>query len=242
MKRLLVCVFCVLLACAPVLASRTFANQTTDKIVWTGGPILYNQTAASIMCWFRHGTASASGTFHMIFFHQAAFNKDVKCSIVAGGANQGKIEVNWRTPTGNVTIDSSGTVDDGAWHRLLLVRRNASPFVELYVDGTSVGSSATDPATDATAITDQFWGQAADLASSFGGSLARCATLAGVTLTPAQADSFLYFGVLPGAQLSQWLEMMGGSPEPDWSGAGLAGTLTATTIGDNPPMVGAFGH
>jgi len=241
MKRILVFALLVAVSVVPVFGARTFANQTTDKVLYTGGPILYNQTAASIMCWFKHSTASSSGTFHELYFQQGAFNKHVKVEIIVGGGNQGKMQFDYRTPTANPIVISSGTVDDGAWHRLLCVRRNASPFEEMYIDGVSVGSSTTDAGTDATALTDTLWGQSIGLDSSFGGSLARCALLSGVTLTPSQADAFLYFGILPGAALSQWLEMIGVSPEPDWSGNGLAGTLTATSIGNNPPY-GGFGR
>jgi hypothetical protein len=139
-----------------------------------------------------------------------------------------------------VSIASANTFDDDVWHRVLLVRRNSGNLLELYVDGSSEASSASDPGTDAGAPTDQYWGNNDLEDEGLGGDIARAAFISGVTLTPQQADSFLYTGRWP-ASLDQWIEMSGGSPEPDWSGNGLNGTLTGTTIADHAPAQFPFG-
>jgi len=45
--------------------------------------------------------------------------------------------------TTHVTVNSTGTYDDGAWHKADLVRKS-NVLIELYVDGVLIGSSATD--------------------------------------------------------------------------------------------------
>jgi len=109
------------------------------------------------------------------------------------------------------------------------------------VDGVSQGSSTTDPSTDATELTARYWGNngASVADSSFLGRLARCAYIAGTELTPQQADHFLYTGRSPVA-MTQWLEMGQASPEPDWSGNGLSGTVTGATVADHAPVAPLF--
>lgn len=214
---------------------------TDGGISWTGGPILYNQTAASIFFWFNVPSVGVSINWFLLD-QQGAFNKRVDIFIDGISAPAHKITVGWRTPTANATFSSTTSWDDGLWHRALVVRRNSSPYTQLYVDGVSDGSQTTDPTTDATAAsTGQKWGQNAS-ASTQGltGSLARCGFIAGVALTPQEADNLLYRGRC-GRKLDQWLEMAGMSTERDWSGNGLDGTVSGTTVVSGPGVGAPFG-
>ena len=221
--------------------ARTFANQTSDRIDYSGSaPILYNQTNASVMAWFKRGTAATSGRFHAIFIQQAAFNEVVNIQMATGdGANEGRLSVLWRTPSNLASFVSANAFDNDAWHWVLFVRNSSSPYVELFVDGVSEGSSTTDPGTDASNPTDEYWGNDNAELGSFGGELARCAFVAGTSLTVEQARSFMFGGFLP-VPMSNLIEMVGGSPEPDWSGVGNNGAVTNTSVADHPPIAPLF--
>jgi hypothetical protein len=221
--------------------ARSFNGAASDHIEWSGGPILYNQTAASIGCWFNHATMTASSGGCFLLDQQAAFNIRVEIFMGDGtvGVGLGKFFVGWRTPTAAANIAASANRwDDGLWHRLLLVRRNVTPFVELYVDGNSEGNSTTDPTTDSTTPAGNRWGdnfQGGDVAafgSNGSGSLARGFLIAGAAISPNECDQILRTGV-PTRHLDLYYEMGVGSPEPDWSGNGVAGTLSGTAVAPN---------
>lgn len=221
--------------------ARTFTGAN-DKLVWTGGSVLYGQTAASVLCWFKHGSmVSNTTTNDFLFDVHGAFNKRVNI-LIGGLTSNGKLTAGWRTPTGNASVTSTNRWDDGLWHRLLFARRNSSPFVELYIDGVSDGSSVTNPTTDATASTGQWWannvaaaGASPWSATDATAAIARGFVLPGITLTPQEADSILYTGRTV-RRPDAWHEMGFGSPEPDVSGNGRSGTLTGSAVVANPPM------
>lgn len=210
--------------------ARNFSYETTDKVAWSGGPILYNQTSASIFGWFKNSGVAAN---KHLFNQRAGWPNIFQFELMSTGAVRGWV-------LGNNYGGSSTTFGDGAWHRFLMVRRPASLFVEGYVDGGSEFSTASDPGTNSSSPTTQVWGNSDVGNMGFGGDLARCGFISGVALTIQQADSFLYTGRWPDL-LDQWLEMFGESPEPDWSGNGLNGTVTGTTIVDHAPAGPPFG-
>lgn len=219
--------------------ARTFADNTSDKVAWTGGPILYNQTAGAVLCWVKRAAITASGGFRIFFRQYAAFNKHVELAFSDGtsGPTVGKIQAFWRTPTGTGQIDGATRFDDDAWHRVALIRKSSSPYVNLVIDGVSDGTQTSDPGQSSTAIAANRWGsnnEGGSDVSSLGGSMARCALISGTTPTIAQTETFLKLGLLSGITFSQWLEMGLASPEADWSGGGLPGTVTAATVGANP--------
>lgn len=91
--------------------------------------------------------------YREIYTEEAAFNITAFIRIEGGGgANAGKIGTHFRTPTGESSMVSTSTYDDGLWHTLL-VRRTATNAFELWVDGTQVATDATTVGTDATAST-----------------------------------------------------------------------------------------
>ncbi len=221
--------------------SRTLPNQTADtadKIDFSGSAaLLYNQTNATLMCWFRRPTAPTSGNFVRIFTQKAAFNIAVTVEMLGnGGADDGKVQVVWRTPSGSVVFNCATAWDDDNWHTLVLVRNSSSPFVEIFIDGVSDGSSTTDPTTDATNPTEEMWGNGGSLSAGWGGELARCAFIAGTSLSIKDADAFLLNGKIPASGLSHWLEMGLGAPEPDWSGNKVNGVVTGTSIASHPDV------
>lgn len=218
--------------------ARTFAAATTDRVSWSGGTSALSATDVSIMCWFKRSTVPTTGQSPGIWTTYADFNKLAQVYLEL---TTGKVTVLWRSTT-ITTAQSAARWDDGAWHRLLVVRRATSPYTQIYVDGVSEGSQTADPLTDATAPLNQEWGRNGGDAdsSSFGGSLARCALIVGTAITPEEADAFLWWGRRARAY-TQWLEMGMATTEPDWSGSGLSGTLTATTVGDHAPCGVPFG-
>lgn len=197
------------------------------------------------MFWFKVADLTGKTGNGFLFDTFAAFNIQARLSIsgASGGlSTKGTLHLTWRTPTALAQFDTTTAWDDGNWHRCLVVRRSSGNFIEMYIDGVSQGSDAVNnPTTDATAATAQMWGNNGSVTTqSFGGSLARCAFVAGTVLTAGQADTFLYAGDMPtGVLLSQWLEMKGASPEVDRSGNGLNGTIAGTTFQDaSPPYSG----
>ena len=213
--------------------ARTFGDLTTDKIQWSGGISVRSQTAASVVLWFRLGNIATND--HGMFVDYADFDNIALLVIQSAGQLYGL----FRTPSGLADVTATGPWDDGAWHRAALVRRNASPYLELYVDGVSQASSTDDPGTSATAATNTSWGNInPEVANSgFGGELARCAFIAGTALTVAEADRFLFTGHID-YPLTQWLEMDGMALEWDRSGNLLHGTpVDAVGRTIDPPSI-----
>ncbi|MHA2029082.1 MAG: LamG-like jellyroll fold domain-containing protein [Candidatus Kariarchaeaceae archaeon] len=225
--------------------ARSFADQGNDYVDTTGGGPLYGQTQATIMCWFKRGTAPTSGFWPTLFFQEANFNEQVKIEMKsAGDADDGKFAITWRTPSQYTQFISTNTWDDDVWHRLVLIRSNSNPYVELFIDGVSDGTQATDPLTDASSPLEERWGSfvgnggASD--NGWGGELARCAFILGASLSVNEGDAFLYTGRI-GRSLTNWIEMGIGSPEPDWSGNGNNGTVSGASIADHAPASSPFG-
>jgi hypothetical protein len=226
--------------------ARSFNVLNTDLVSWTGGPIMYNQTACSVGFWFKKDTMTSSAGYPFCFDQQSAFNKRLACMFGDGsiaGQGLGTLQYEWRTPTASSQVlQTTNRWDDGKWHRCLIVRRNVSPYTEIYIDGVSEGSSTTDCSTDATTPAGQYVGANfqgggnGQFGSNGNGSMARFFILSGVTLTPHQADQILFYG-LPNQKLDLLWELGIGSPEPDWSGNGISGSVTGTAVAANGPWV-----
>ena len=216
--------------------ARSFASQTSDQVAVPDYAGLLQYSSASILAWFKRAAAPTSGANLTIYQELLPDVAEIFINMLATpGADNGALEVAWEG-TLRASFTSTNLFDDDLWHWLLLVRRSSGTFVELYVDGVSEGSSATNPGTNATSKTIKWGGQ---LNSSFGGRLARCAAFAR-TLDINEARTFA-FGRPPSGSVDFYHEMMGGSPEPDWSGNGRNGTLTATTVADHAPIGPWFG-
>ena len=234
--------FVIIMIAGACSAARSFASQGDEGVDFSGtAPSLYNQTNATFVCWFKAGTAPTSGANMTLFNQERVFNENVRVNMLTGGdADDGSIQIVWRTPTALALYTSTNNWDNDVWHRLVIVRNSSSPYVVTYIDGANEGSSVTDPTTIDTDPVDEVWGRQTALAnSSFGGELARCAFFTS-SLTVEQADSFLYTGRC-GVQPSHWIEMAGYSPEPDWSGGDNEGTVTGTSTADHPPLGPSFG-
>jgi hypothetical protein len=225
------------------------AISITSQAAWSServsygtgiGPI-YGQSAATIIWWFKHGTAPTSGDYPCIFEQFGTFARYVVVNMVAAnGGNQGKFQVSWRPDNPNVnTFVSTTRWDDNAWHWAMLVRRNASPYTQLYIDGVSDGSDTDDPGTDATALNasgcniGNEWNDGLLTGSGFGGSLARFAMFYGITMTVEQGKAFAFGAKYP--QMPDiWLEFLG-ARTADYSKNQRNATLTGTpALADHP--------
>jgi hypothetical protein len=226
--------------------ARSFPG-TNDVIAWSGGPLLYNQSSATVAFWFNKPQMTAAGGGVFVLDVQSAFNRRVSGFMGDGtsGSVLGKWQFSWRTPGGGIaTASSANRWDDGLWHRAGLVRRPSGNLVELYIDAASEGTSATDPGVDATAAAGQWWGNnfqgggGASFAVNGGGSLGRLAVWAGIVLSPAEIDLFLFRGICR-VPPSQWLELGVGAAtlESDRSINHLDGALTGTRIERDGPWM-----
>jgi len=221
--------------------ARSFASQGSDQISFGAGNGLNSVTAASLLVWFKHAGAPTSGNWLGIYSEWADFNDIISVSMkTTNDADNGKLYCLWRTPTEITDFTSATAWDDGLWHWLLLVRRTSGNYTELYVDGVSEASQATDPSTSATSKTID-WGFDNDAGAnaSFGGSLARGMGFTR-TLTVEEAKSYA-FGRPPLGSVQFYHELIGASPEPDWSGNVRSGTLTGTAVADHAPVGPWFG-
>ncbi len=208
--------------------ARSFADETTDKIdfLGRGAPILYNHPVGTVLGWFKR--PSIPSAFRGLFLQKADFDKKILIQLTPDGL----INVAWRTPTANAAFNGSGAYDDDVWHRFALFRNTLSPFLSLFVDGVADSDSGadSDPTTDSTAPTQEFWGNNEGEAKGLGGPMTRCVFWAGTRLSLAESEAFLKGD---GTQLHRppdlWYEMRGDPVEPDWSGNGRYGTLTGTS-------------
>lgn len=229
---------------------RTFGtdNSARNYVSMRGGPTMWSTTSASLCCWFRHTTSGlGSGGSAFVFDQSAGANPRFQVYFGISSGARGKLNANLSIAAGSTTSTISGTVsvDDGQWHRLLVVRRPTSPILEMFIDGISDARNTTATVgTSATAATLSKWGgnSASYANGAFGnGTLARCAIALNQVLTPEEADTFLYTGRAP-VKLSQWIEMgIGAVQEPDWSGSGMIVSVSGTTLASNPPCMTGFG-
>ena len=94
--------------------SRSFADQGSDNIDFgTGPPILYSATTGTLALLFKRGAVPGSTPFPGLFRQSAAFNKLAQVVIISnGGADDGKIQFQWRAGGGGPLITTTN-----AWVR-----------------------------------------------------------------------------------------------------------------------------
>jgi hypothetical protein len=122
--------------------SRPYTSVTTGVL---------NLTAFTLCARFR-AFRTVRTQYRQIFTEAAAFNLQALLGIDgASGANQGKLKGYFRIVGTETFIYSSATVDDGLWHDVAIVRRTSGTLWEMYIDGVSVGTSATANSTTSSA-------------------------------------------------------------------------------------------
>lgn len=201
--------------------------------------LLYEQTAATIALWFKSPTGPTSGAWPTALQNYGAFNRHVTIQMPAN--DQGKIKLVWRAASGLAEALTSTRYDDDTWYRAGFVRRNSSPYIEIFINGSSVASSTTDPGTGSDALIERAIGNSSEEGafplSGWNGALARIGIWQGLTLTPTQIDSFLLNRTYPnGTAPDLHMELLGESPEPDWSGNARDGTVVGTSAVNHPPL------
>lgn len=138
--------------------------------------------------------------------------------------------------TTGASITGGATINDGAWHHLLAVSRSATDH-QLYVDGSSAGTSSTNIGTAPTlnVVSVGRLNYAGSGIQYFPGDVAECAVwsadVSGNVLSLARAASPLL--VQFGSLAAYWRLLGRDSPEPDLRG-GYDLTLTGTSQAEHP--------
>jgi len=213
-----------------------------DRIVIPTGQTIFNETAFTVLCWFRISSAESNEDSLFIYGDSAAFNKDIQffLSDVAGQGTDGEIRASFRTPTATASITSASQWNDDLWHWGMWVRRASNDF-ELYIDGSSEGTSSADPGVLSGETPTIFWGEDA-LQPGTGpwlGSLARGMVFkAALTVDQGRSAAYKARWATPP---EHWTEMFDASVAPDWSGNGVALSITGTpTVSDHAPVAPPF--
>lgn len=210
--------------------SLQFASN--ENVTLTGNTLL-NASAWSICFWFR--VPSQADSPHVFLKDQGdQFDRHVAVTVRSnndGFFNPSSFTIQYRADNSN-TIETTADFDDDVWHRALVVRR-ASDDHEVFIDGASEGSDASDWSTNSGQSTTTYIGTNENGDNPCLGDLARFAVWVGTALTVEQAETFLWRGIYP-EQPDYWAEMDTTSVR-DLSGSGVSFTVTGTTLTDHAP-------
>lgn len=219
--------------------SRKVTSGQDDSITSTIGACAGRGTGTTwaIIGWFRATDNAGGSDFADIYFeHENTDDDYLNIQLKTSGV----INFFYRPGGfGQPTIDftTAGSYDDDVWHWLFFVCRADNDF-EAFIDGTSVGSSTTS-------VTNSVTPDLVSVNKNINQSLPVDSQFAHwinfkTSLSIGEAFAMAY---------GQWVrhpnmywELGIGSPEPDWSGEGNAGTVNGgMVLGDNPPIGPWFG-
>lgn len=218
--------------------SRQVASAT-DKVgltsSTTGGVAGRNQPFA-VICWFNSPDNAAGSNFANIYDE---VDNAVEVIFSLQMNQLGRVRAFYR-PGGfgqpSLSLDSADGLDDSLWHWAFFSSRTTSDH-EFYIDGVSVATSTTAITNSQTHNRVDFGGNGTATLPS-GGLLARLMTF-DFALTLGEAKSLAYGRLVRKPHL--YWECGIGSPEPDWSGNGLNGTVTGASVGAHCPTPRVFG-
>lgn len=210
--------------------------STAAEIQLSSAAQVLNLSAFAFICWFR---TSASSGYREIYTGESNFNEQWYFRVNTGNT----VEFWYRTPTAFLTITSAGTYNDGAWHWALVLRRGSADF-QVYIDGSSIGTSTNNPGTITVtpSVALGNWNSGTGIGDeNFNGDLARC-ILIPQAVEVEEASGIAYSGRCR-FPVRFWHELdIPGSSVPDWSSNQYTGTVTNTTLADHPPIaLGWFG-
>ena len=223
--------------------ARSF-NGTTEGIGFPNNGIDV-QTQLAITAWVNPAAAPASGS---------------QFTVVANGRSAGNrnFVLDYRNISGTLQLEVSNsvgasfgemravtTLSTGVWHSIVFsVDWTLNPWTgTCFVDGSSVtvtNSGAVTTGTPSTADTIQQIGEIASVAF-WNGNLSEIAVRKGVLLTANEAKAH-NAGERPSrirpTSIVGWWPIDGlQSPEPEYSGNKMVGTLTGTAFATGPPLM-----
>lgn len=161
--------------------------------------------------------------------------------LLIGPQLDGGIRVSYR-PNGfgesqSIIISTTKGFDDNVWHWAMYVANSASSY-ELFVDRNSEGTDTTTITATEAAPAGHRVGNAFSMPTN---SIVTRHMAFTTNLSISEGASWAYFGRGKNRP-NVWWEMGFGSPEPDFSGNGLNGTVqSAMPIGDHAPVAPPFG-
>lgn len=219
-------------------------SLSVKSLVGPASPALGNQTAFSLVQWFRSPDNSGGSDFVSIFNEgSSGFPHNHLLQLKQSGA----INVFYRNvDSETITITSVAGFDDDVWHWIHWVKRASNDY-QLYIDGTSEGTDTTtvDPVPSLTAF--QLGATNTGVSGSMLGSLWGFRT----ALTIEQARSvaftgrcgvapefFLPLGLAPG--------ITSADSDPDLSGGATDYSVSPDgsdiAFVDSPPIGPLFGY
>lgn len=229
MKRTILITFLFVLAVAA--GSRSF-NGTTDLITVAANARINDLSPLTILCWQRPvNTGEVAGRYIDKGGNTAWF-------IVTGGHDFRVLF------SGNDVLRTTQSSQNPAntWTHLAATWDGSTngTGIRLYANGVEVTSySATGNATgsrDSDAAADLIIGNNAAASRTYNGRISHL-QIYNRELSAGEITTLMH---KPGKILSgcvgYWPLFGVASPEPDWSGGGLNGTLTGTSVADGPPV------
>lgn len=210
--------------------ARNSTGATVNQDVQFGsGAWLANQTAFSMILWFKSPSNAAGSNFANLWDNSGSFPALAGLIMKTNGTLVYQIRDDANTALIQIT---SAATDDGNWHWIFCVKRSATDH-QFYLDGTSVGTSALTVG----ALTPTQMYLHSPSATNLMPNGAKIARFMGWrrALTLADATMAAYSGMnsIAGATGVVAAELYGVSPETDESGAGNNTTsLGANSTGD----------
>jgi len=201
--------------------ARSFTGGT-DRVVT---PSLNLPATISILWWCKN-----PGSFGIIWDFQISFLRT------------------YHNGSGSIIFDrnfAGGSVGSAATHGLTLANLNhmawthdgTSAVPTFYGNGTPVAGGAWSPSGAVTTTSCTFGiGNKTDGTQSSGASHISYVALHNVVLTQAEILEAMRYGFTPRGLIGFWPLFGVDSPEPDYSGRKLNGTVTGTSVVPGPPV------
>jgi len=215
--------------------ARTFDD--VDDNITVPDSALFNipaNTGFTVACWAK---SSASATSRRCYSQQG-----VGGYIVLGttGTGTGRFQISDGTTDGTAVGGSS--ILDGVWHHLCGVRETDGT-TRMFVDGVEVGSDATGP-TGSIAIASDVQFSDTVRPERWPGEIAEVMYWNNTRLSDAKILALARRAGRRtiGEQPTGYWPLFGtGSPEPDYSGNSLNGTVTGAVVAAHAPIAPPFG-
>jgi len=210
-----------------------------DDNVSIGSPSVLNlpgTTLRTFCVWIRAKTKS---NFNVFFTSDINLASGVQFRLQLDGSASQKIQSNIRNSGGtDVPIVSTTVPVVGTWY--FVAGTYDGTTHRLFINAVQENSQVMTPTSNN--LDAGVWvGRYSGAGALWNGDIAHASIYKNVSLTSSQLKQIMYFpGSITNGLVGYW-PLLGGSPEPDYSGNKNNGTVTGATVSaDNPPINGMF--
>ncbi|MGI9489098.1 MAG: hypothetical protein ACR2RF_25075 [Geminicoccaceae bacterium] len=231
--------------------ARNYALASTDHIDTGTWDFPASTTQIFLSAWVRLETLSATNDYRFISKASGTAESQHRWMLGHTGTDEVRARLWTSGPAAVTTLVStsapfSGRTDE--WLHVCLRYDDAlTNEMELFVAGTSEAATALAGGSVSTGDGSDVWvgGNPGSSTSSPDGDLAHAVVISGVSFTDEEIAA-MATGVSPlrfmrTGSTELFMPVLGAATEPDYSGNGRNGTVTGTSVSDNPPVAPLFG-